>query len=315
MRAYVLRRLLLFPVILFAVSVITFSLIRLLPGDAAVARLGAAGAQCDTCFEQVRKELGLDKSKPEQYWIWLKDAIRGDFGLSTSTRTEVSPELRHRLWTTLQLGILAIVFTLLIGIPVGAVSAVRAGSPSDYLLRFFSILGLSVPNFWIGTLVVFMPVIWWGWTPVKDWVDLTDDPGQHFLLLLLPAVVLSISGAAYVARITRSAMLEALSSDHVRTARAKGLWERAVIMRHVLRNSMLTLLTVVGLQFGVILGGSVIIESIFAVPGIGAWIVTAVNNRDYQIVQGVTVVFAAWFLLITLLTDVLYAWVDPRIRY
>lgn len=305
----------LFPVIVFAVSVITFSLIRLLPGDAAIARLGATGAQCDTCFDQVRKELGLDKSKPEQYWIWFKGAIRGDFGLSTSYRSEVTPELRQRFWNTLQLGIVTIFFTLAIGIPIGAVSAVKAGSPIDYLLRFFSILGLSVPSFWIGTLVVFMPVIWWGWTPVKDWVSLTDDPLKHVSLLLLPALVLSISGAAYVARITRSAMLETLSSDHVRTARAKGLWERVVVFRHVFRNSMLTLLTVVGLQFGVVLGGSVIIESIFSVPGIGAWVVLAVNNRDYQVVQAVATVFAVWFLAITLLTDILYAWVDPRIRY
>ncbi len=314
MRTYVLRRVLLFPLLVLAVSMITFFLIRALPGDAAVARLGAAGAQCDTCFDQVRKELGLDKSKPEQYWIWFSDAIRGDFGLSTATRQRVSPELRDRVWNTFQLGVLTIFFTLALGIPVGILSAVRAGKPVDYILRFLSILGLSVPSFWIATLVIFMPVIWWGWTPLDNYVGWSD-PLKHLQLLALPAFILAISGSAYTARITRSSMLETLSSDFVRTARAKGLWERVVILRHVLRNSMLTLLTVIGLQFATVLGGSVVIETIFGVPGMGAWLVFAVSNRDYQIVQGVTVIFAMWFVAITLLTDVLYAWVDPRIRY
>jgi peptide/nickel transport system permease protein len=305
----------LFPLLLFLVSVITFSMIRLLPGDAAVARLGATGAQCDTCFEQVRKELGLDKSNVEQYWIWFKGAIRGDFGLSTSTGQPVSPELRQRFSNTLQLGLLTIFFTLLVGVPIGIISAIKAGSFTDYGLRFGSILGLSIPNFWIATLVIFLPVIWWDWSPLRDYVSWAEDPWGHFMILLLPSLILAISGAAYIARITRSSMIETLSSDHVRTARAKGLWERAVVGRHVLRNSMLTLLTVVGLQFGVVLGGSVIIETIFSIPGMGAWLVTAVSNRDYQIVQAVAVVFAIWFLTITLITDVLYAWVDPRIRY
>ncbi|MFN0093223.1 MAG: ABC transporter permease [Dehalococcoidia bacterium] len=314
MRNYVLRRVMLFPFLVFAVSVITFFMIRALPGDAAVARLGAAGAQCDSCFDQVRRELGLDKSKPEQYWIWFRDAIRGDFGLSTSTRQDVSPELRDRVWNTLQVGILTIFFTLIIGIPIGIISAVRAGKPIDYALRFLAILGLSIPSFWVATLVIFMPVIWWGWTPLDDFVG-WGDPIKHLRLLALPALILSIGGAAYIARFTRSAMLETMSSDFVRTARAKGLWERVVIFRHVLRNSMLTLLTVVGLQFAAVLGGSVVLETIFGIPGMGAWLVFAVSNRDYQIVQGVTVVFAIWFVAITLVTDVLYAWVDPRIRY
>lgn len=314
MRNYIIRRILLFPFLVFAVSVLTFTLIRAIPGDAAVARLGAAGAQCDECFEQVRRELGLDKSKPEQYWIWLRGVLQGDFGLSTSTSQRVTPELRERVWNTFQLGLMAIAFSLVIGVGFGAISAVRAGGPLDYSLRFVSILGLSVPGFWIATLVIFMPIVWWGWTPLTDYVGWSD-PVQHLRVLALPAFILAISGAAYISRITRSSMLEVLSSDHVRTARAKGLWERAVIYRHVLRNSMLTLLTVVGLQFATMLGGAVFIETIFSIPGIGSWMVFAVNNRDYQIVQGVAVVFAIWFVAMTLVTDVLYAWVDPRIRY
>lgn len=320
MRNYVLRRLLLIPAVVFVISVLTFTLIRALPGDAAIARLGASGQQCESCMDQVRKELGLDKSKPEQYWIWLKGAVQLDFGLSTSTSQPVSNELGERALNTLQVGLMTILFTLLIGIPVGAISAVRRGSWLDNVLRFSSILGLSVPGFWIATLVVSLPVIWWpeGWLTnwvLLRWVDFQEDPLQHILVMVLPALTLAIGGSAYVARITRSSMLEILTSDHVRTARAKGLWERAVIMRHVMRNSMLTLLTVVGLQFGVVLGGSVIIETIFGIPGIGAWLVSAVGNRDYQIVQAIALIFALWFLAITLLTDILYAWVDPRIRY
>lgn len=320
MRTYLLRRLLLVPLIVFLVSVLTFTMIRALPGDAAIARLGASGQQCETCMARARAELGLDKSKPEQYWIWFKDAIRLDFGLSTSTNQPVNKELPQRLMNTLEIGLLAIIFTLLLGVPLGAISAVKRASWVDYVLRFASLLGLTIPGFWIATLVTSLPVLWWRDSWVTDWVlkqfvTFGNDPLGHIIVLLLPALILSVSGAGYVARITRSSMLEVLSSDHVRTARAKGLWERAVVFRHVMRNSMLTLLTVVGLQFGTVLGGSVIIETIFGVPGIGAWLVTAVGNRDYQIVQAITVVFAVWFLLITLATDVLYAWVDPRIRY
>jgi len=315
MRNYIIRRLAFFPIILLGVSILSFTLVRALPGDASTIRLGASGSACEECKRTVIKELGLDKSKPEQYILWLKGAVRGDFGLSTSTRREISPELRDRWFTTLQLGVLTIALTLLIGIPVGAVSAVKSGSILDYSARFFSILGLSVPGFWLGTLVVYMPAYWWGVTPVRNWATLTGDPVSHFGLLILPSVVLAISSSAYVARIVRSSMIEVLYSDHVRTARAKGLRERSVILSHVFRNSLLTLLTVVGLQFGLILGGSIVIETVFTIPGMGSMAMSAVLNRDYPAVQAVTVTIAASFMLITLLVDLAYAWVDPRIRY
>lgn len=315
MSAYIARRLLLFPFILLGVSVLSFTLIRALPSDAATLRLGASGSSCEQCVATVRKELGLDKSKPEQYLLWLQGALRGDFGLSTATRQEITPELRDRLGTTLELAVVTIVMTLLIGVPVGAISAIKSGSLVDYVARFFSILGLSVPSFWLGTLVVTLPAYWWGWTPVKQWKTLGDDPLQNLALLLLPALVLAVSSSAYVARIVRSSMLEVYYSDHVRTARAKGLPERRVVWAHVFRNSLLTLLTVIGLQFGLILGGSIVIESIFTVPGMGSMAAKAVADRDHQTIQAVTVTIAACFLLITLLVDVAYAWVDPRIRY
>ncbi|MBE7519636.1 MAG: ABC transporter permease [Thermoflexaceae bacterium] len=213
MRTYIIRRLLLFPFMLLGVSILTFTLVRALPSDAATIRLGAAGSACDECRALVIKELGLDKSKPEQYLIWLKGAVQGDFGISTATRREITPELRDRAFTTFQLAVLTVVLTLAIGIPVGALSAIKAGSVVDYTARFFSILGLSIPGFWLATLIVVMPSYWWGWTPVKQWASLTGDPLSHFGLLLLPSLTLAIASSAYVARILRSSMLEVLYSD------------------------------------------------------------------------------------------------------
>ncbi len=315
MRTYILRRLILVPFIVFVVSVITFMFVRILPGDVAVTRLGAAGQNCDTCVQKVRESLNLDKPYPEQYWLWFKDAIRGDFGLSASSTQEITPELRERAAVTLQLGAITILFTVLIGVPIGVISAVKSGRATDYFLRFFSILGLSVPNFWTATLVVILPSYWWQWTPAQKFTTISEDPVKHFVLLVLPALVLALTASAYVARITRSSMLEALTSDHVRTARAKGLRESRVVFDHVFRNSLIPLLTVIGLQAGLILGGSIIIEDIFSIPGMGQMAGRAVFDRDFMTVQAVTVVIAAVFMFITLIVDVTYAWVDPRIRY
>ena len=303
------------PLIVFIVSIMTFSLVRILPGDAAVARLGAQAGACEECVARARAELGLDKSYPEQYWKWFSGAIHGDFGLSNATTREIAPELKKRALVTLQLGVLSILMTVLIGVPIGVLSAIRAGRLLDYGLRLFSILGLSVPNFWLATLVVYLPVYWWTWNPAKQFQTFSDDPVAHIGLLLLPALVLAVSASAYVARITRSSMLEALASDHVRTARAKGIAERNVVLSHVFRNSLIPLLTVVGLQTGFILGGSIIIEDIFGIPGMGQMAGRAVFDRDYQTLQAVTVVTTLTFVMTTLAVDIGYAWVDPRIRY
>ncbi len=315
MRAYIIRRLLLVPLIVVLVSMMTFSLVRILPGDAALARLGAQAGSCEECLARARAELGLDKSYPEQYWMWFRGAIQGDFGLSNATTRAIGPELEKRALVTLQLGAISILLTIIIGVPIGVLSAIKSGRPLDYGLRFFSILGLSVPNFWLATLVVYLPVYWWTWNPAKQFKTIGEDPLSHFGLLLLPALVLAISASAYVARITRSAMLEALTSDHVRTARAKGLAERHVVFAHVFRNSLIPLLTVVGLQTGFILGGSIIIEDIFGIPGMGQMAGRAVFDRDYQTLQAVTVITTLTFVVTTLAVDIAYAWVDPRIRY
>ena len=315
MATYIIRRLAVFPVFLFVVSVVTFLIIRGLPGDAALVNLGLGNATCAECREAIRERLGLDKPLPQQYGIWLRDALQGDLGESTVTRQEIAPQVRERGWNTLQITVASLVLTVVIVVPLGAISAVYNGGFLDYVSRVVAILGLSIPNFWLGTLIVTLPAIWWGWTPATTWVGWTDNPVQHLQLILLPAGVLAVGSAAYVSRIVRSSMVEALYSDYVRTARSKGLRERVVVFRHVMRNSMLVLLTVLGLQAGVLLGGAVVVESIFSVPGLGLMASQAVLGRDYQTLQALIVLFAAWFITVQLVVDVAYAWVDPRIRY
>lgn len=315
MSGYIIRRVLLIPITLFIITIIVFIFMRAVPGDAGLVKCGAAGSFDEACFEQVRKELGLDKSYFEQYTLWLGDIVlRGDFGFSPISREHINSEIGPRVWNTAQVGLFSIAFTLLIGIPVGAISAIRAGRPIDYLLRFFAVLGLSVPNFWIATLVIIFPAVWWGTRVAPDWVG-WEDPLTHLQIIVVPAFLLALAGGATLARIVRSSMLEVFRSDYVRTSRAKGLREFAVVSRHVFRPSMVALFTIVGLQFSVVLGGSVIMESIFNIPGMGLWVISAVAGRDFIVIQGVVVFFAAWFLVITLLVDIAYAWVDPRIRY
>lgn len=315
MRAYIIRRLLLVPVTLFIISIIVFIFMRAVPGDAAVAKCGAAGSFDEQCFEAIREELGLNRSRFEQYTLWLSDIVlRGDFGFSPLQRKHINDEIGPRLWNTAQVGLLSIVFTLFIGIPVGAVSAIRSGRLSDYVLRFLAVLGLSVPNFWVASLVIIFPAVWWGTRVAPDWVG-WEEPWTHLQIVAIPAFLLALTGGATLARIVRSSMLEVLRSDYVRTARAKGLRENAVVARHVFRTSMIPLFTLIGIQLGLVLGGSVIMEQIFNIPGMGLWIISAAGQRDFIVIQGAAIFFAAWFLLITLVIDIAYAWVDPRIRY
>jgi peptide/nickel transport system permease protein len=313
MQYYILRRVAVFPIFLLTVSIVTFLVMRWLPGDAALVNTGLGNAGCVTCRQAIRAELGLDKSLPEQYVIWFKGAIHGDFGNSTTNKRAIAPEIRSRLWNTLQITILAMILTVLIGVPLGAISALYRGRIADYGARMLSIIGLSIPNFWLATLIVLLPALWWGWTPARSWVGWSNI-GAHIQLLFLPASVLAVGSAAYVARIVRSSMIEELATDYVRTAHAKGLAARHVISRHVLRNSMLTVLTILGLQAGVLLGGAVVVESIFSVPGVGLMASQAVVARDFQTLQALTVLFAAWFISIQLVVDVAYGVIDPRIR-
>ncbi len=326
MQAYIVQRLILIPVTIVAVSILVFVFMRVIPGDAAAVRCGASGVADQTCIEGLRRELGLDicdKSQnffgdvactAEQYWKWASEIFEGDFGQQIVPPKPIADELWWRLGNTLQLGMLSIVVSMGVGIPIGILSAIRAGKLSDYAARLFAILALSVPNFWIGTLIVALPAFFWQQRWVPDWTGWAD-PGTHMRILVIAALVLGISSAGYLARIARSSMLEVMRSDYVRTARAKGLRETIIIVRHTFRPSMITVFTIAGLQFSGILGGSVIIEQLFTIPGLGAWIVNNVGDRDFQVIQATALIFATWFVIIRLLVDVGYTYIDPRIRY
>ena len=326
MRNYIFRRILAIPVILFVVSLVVFIFLRALPGDAADVRCGASGQADQTCVEGLRIRLGLTKCdgansvwdwtvcRGDQYISWLGNIVtKGNFSYSAKNEQPVTDQLWGRIGVTLQVGILAILFSLAVGIPVGILSAARAGKASDFIARFFSILAISVPNFWIATLIVALPAYFWQYRTSPDWVG-WEDPLQHLRIIVLPAAILALATSGYIARIARSSMLEVLRSDYVRTARAKGLSELVVIGRHVLRPSMITIFTVIGLQFGLILGGSAIMEQIFTIPGIGQWIISSIFERDFQVVQAIALIFSTWFVVVVVLVDIGYRWIDPRIR-
>jgi peptide/nickel transport system permease protein len=315
MRTYIIRRLIVVPPMLVVMSFILFILLFIRPGNASLAVVGGFNdAESAAAFE---KELGLDRPWFVQYLDWLGNAVTGDFGKSLKPpRTDVMDLISERIFTTVEIALLTIFMSALIGITVGMISAVKRNTWLDYVLRVTTIAGISVPNFWVATLLLVLPAIWWGWTPLsQNFTTFTENPIKNLSILFWPALVLSISSSAYVARIVRSSMLENLYSDHVRTARAKGLHERVVVIRHVFRSSLVTLITVLGLQFGTILGGSLIAEQIFAIPGLGLLTYEAVLTSDYILVLGAMMLFATVFLLMTLAVDILYTVVDPRIRY
>ncbi|MCC6381336.1 MAG: ABC transporter permease [Dehalococcoidia bacterium] len=317
MWAYIIRRLIAVPFMLFGLSALLFWLLYLRPGNAALTNFGLVSPdQTKDAVANLEKDLGLDRPAVVQYFDWAGHALTGDLGESLKNRRSISGQIGERLPNTVEIAVLTILITAAIGIPVGILSAIRPGSWLDYSLRVVTIAGISIPSFWVATLLLILPVIWWGWTPLhQNYVNFTTDPLENLRIVIWPALVLAVSSAAYVARIVRSSMLETLYSDYVRTARAKGLRERVVIIQHVFRSSLVTLLTVIGLQFGAVLGGSVIAEQIFAIPGIGLLTYQAVFNVDYTLVLGVTMVFALMFVLINLAVDILYTFVDPRIRY
>ncbi len=314
MSAYIIRRLLAIPLMLLVLSFILFVLIWILPGDAAFS--GALSISETGNYDVARERFGLDRPWYVQYGDWLGGIFVGDFGESlTPPHDSIMGSVKERLPKTIEVGVLTILLSAIISVPVGVLSAVRRNKPEDYVLRTVTILGISVPNFWIGTLIILYSFVWFGWNPIQDWVDFTEDPLTNLAIVIFPAGILAFAGAAYTARIMRSAMLEVLYSDHVRTARAKGLRERVVIFRHVFRSALIPVLTVLGLQLGSILGGAVVAEQIFAIPGMGLFALDRILARDYTSLLMIVMIFATMFMFVTLLVDVLYTYVDPRIRY
>ena len=313
MRNYVLRRLLVALPSLLIASLIVFTLPRLIPGDVVQLMLEEKAYGKD--LEDLRAKLGLNRPIPVQYVEWLGAIARGNFGESLWTRQPVLSELARRLPITATLGLMALVVAILIGIPIGVLAAVRQDGVLDFFARSIAVFGLSVPAFVLAILVTLMPAIWWGWTPRTQFVTLAASPGGYVLQFVLPAVILGIASAAGIMRLTRGMLLEVLHHDYVRTAWAKGLRERVVVLKHALKNAVIPVVTVLGLQVAAIAGGAVIIEWIFGIPGMGQFLVDAIVQRDYPVIQGINLVIVVIIVASNLAVDLVYAVLDPRIRY
>lgn len=315
MQAYIIRRLLaLIPTLIFA-SIIVFTTVRLIPGDIIDMML----SQNDISASKMDREalmatLGLDKPMWSQYLTWIGNLFKGDMGNSLWQSTPVTERLAQRIPVTFELGVLAILIGLLIALPVGVYSAIRQDTAGDYIARSFSILLLAIPSFWLGTMVVVIPSILWGWSPEVSYIPFWEDPWGNLKQMLVPAAVLGAALSAVTMRMTRTMMLEVLRQDYIRTATAKGLPERLVVFRHALRNALIPVVTLIGLQAPLVIGGAVIIEQIFGIPGMGTLLLDAVSQRDYPVITGVFLVVGLAVMLINLLVDLSYGLLDPRVR-
>ena len=312
MLAFIARRGLQALGVLFGVSVLVFALLHLVPGDPV--RI-ALGTRFDPeIYEALRSRAGLDRPLGVQFVGWLTSAVTGDLGVSFRNGQPVTAILLSRLPATLVLALASLLLGLLIALPLGILSAVRPGSKVDYAGTVFSQVGVSIPDFWMGIMLVLLFSLTLGWLPSSGYVPLTDDPVEGLRRLAMPAVTIGVVTGSILTRFTRSAMLEALSEDYTRTARSKGLRERVVVNRHALRNALIPVVTVTGLQLATLLGGVIVVEQVFAWPGLGQLTLTAIGQRDYPVLQGAVLLLAVIFLVVNLLVDLLYAVLDPRIR-
>jgi len=312
MLSYVLRRLAIAIPTLFLVSILVFSLLKLLPGDPAIA---LAGEERDpTVIEFLRQKYSLDQPLYVQYGKWLAGIAQGDFGQSIRTRLPIGEMIAQKLPVTIQLSVMAMALAALIGIPAGIIAALKRGTAADYGVSIIGLAGLSVPSFWLGIMLILLFAVTLGWFPSGGYVAFFDSPIDNLRHTLLPSLVLGTAAAAIVMRHTRSAMLQVMKQDYVRTARAKGLKERIVVVRHVLRNSLIPVVTMSTLHLGELLSGAVLTEQVFGIPGFGKMIVDGVFSRDYAVVQAVVLCSAALFLLMNLLADIAYVILSPRLR-
>jgi peptide/nickel transport system permease protein len=305
MIAYIIKRLAIASVTLFGVSIIVFGLVQLLPGDPARTIAGLLASPAEV--ERIRTSMGLDQPLHVQYWTFVSDAVRGDLGVSARTRRPVTGEIGARLPRTIELAVVATVIGTTLGILAGVVSARRRGRWPDSVVSIASVAGISMPVYWSGLLLILIFAVNLGWFPAAG----ADRPTS----IVLPGVTLGLFSIALVARMTRSSMLEVLEQDYVRTARAKGVRERWVVYQHALRNAFIPVLTIIGIQFGSLLGGAVLTEYVFAWPGIGRLLVDSIFARDFPVVQGIILVFALMFIIVNLITDLLYSYVNPKIQY
>ena len=318
MRAYIIRRLLLLIPTLLLVTIIVFLTVRLIPGDVVDLMVGEMGAEAGATIdrEAVERALGLDQPVYVQYGRWIRDIVtRGSLGLSMRGNYPVTEKIINRLPVTFELGAIAIVIGLIISLPIGIYSAIRQDTAGDYIGRSLAIIFISVPSFWIGTMVMIYPSIWWGWSPPMEMVTFTDDPLGNLGMFVIPSFILGMLMSGTTMRMTRTMMLEVLRQDYIRTAWSKGLKERVVVIRHALKNALIPVVTMVGMQLPVLVGGSVIIEQIFNLPGIGRLMLQALYQRDYAVVSGVNVFIAAVVIGINLVIDLTYGYLDPRVHY
>lgn len=317
MRAYVVRRLLLLPVTVILLSILVFGLIRLVPGSVIDARLSAGFPGTADADDRAKLEahFGLDKPVHIQYLRWIGQVFSGDLGTSWLTKESIADNFGRRMPVTLELLALTMLVYIPLGIGTGVWSAVRQNRPDDYAIRFVTILFLAVPNFWLATLVVVIPLVLWGYAPPLPYEQLWDNPGTNLIQMIVPAVIAALAGAAVLGRVARSEMLEVLRQDYVRTAYAKGLAGRVVVVRHALRNTMIPLITLIGLVVATGVAGAVIVEQVFAIPGMGRYLVQSLLTNDLPVVQVWMLIFGAAFVLINLLVDISYGAFDPRIRF
>ncbi|MDN4493512.1 ABC transporter permease [Ureibacillus aquaedulcis] len=310
---YIVRRLIFGIFVLFIMTTFIFIVMRAVPGDVVTLQLANSGATAEQ-MDALKAEMGLDKSVLGQLVDWVSKAIQGDLGNSLWSGQQVSQIILERLPVTIQLALMSIVLAIIIGIPIGVISAVKQNSFIDHFLKIISIGGLSIPNFWLGLIMLTVLSLALNWIPPLGYQSFAENPFVNLQQMFLPAICLAITLSASIVRMTRSAVLEVLHSEFIRTVRAKGAKEGIVIFKHALRNSLVSVITLIGLQIGYLLGGTVVLESIFALPGLGSLIFESVLVRDYPIVQSTVLVFGGMFLLVNLIVDVMYGWVDPRIR-
>ena len=313
MGAYLLRRALQALGVLLGVSVLVFAIIHLVPGDPVRLALGTRFDQ--ETYDALRSRAGLDQPLLQQYVSWLGGVVQGDFGVSFRSGQTVLSMVTERLPATMSLAGAAVVVALLIALPLGVLSAIRQGSRTDTIATAISQFGISVPDFWMGILLILLFSLTLGWLPASGYVGLSEDPLEWARRLILPGVTVGVVSGAVLTRFVRSSVLESLGEDFVRTAQSKGLSERRIIREHVLPNALVPVITVTGLQLAYLLSGVVVVEAVFAWPGLGQLALDAVQDRDYPVLQGAVMLFAGFFLLVNLLVDLLYAVVDPRIQY
>jgi peptide/nickel transport system permease protein len=312
MLSFILRRLVIAIPTIILISVFVFTLQKLLPGDPVLAM---AGEERDPqVLEFLREKYRLNDPIPVQYFTWIGNALTGDLGISLRTNQPVLDLIGEKLPVTIQLATMAMIFALLIGVPAGIFSAVKKGTVTDYVANVVALSGLSIPNFWLGIMLILLVSVKWKLLPASGYVPLSEDPIRSITVMIMPAFVLGTALAATLMRHTRSAMLSVLSSDYVRTARAKGLVERKVVLKHAFRNALTPIVTLTALLFGELIAGAVLTEQIFTIPGFGKLVVDAVFNRDYAVVQGIVLVTAVGFIFMNLLADVAYVLLNPRLR-